>query len=404
MSITKPILLNETGQEIVNELREQNVLLNVMARKGLPETLTLRDILSIVRSGAAPKVFNPGDRIIVPWKDKSNSPATEYDAQIDVLGFGNVDTLHEEGIPGMFIGWHWAIPFSAQFDAREAFYVVPSGGLPAGTYHFNSIAWSKITAGNYQFTTTQAHIEGQQFMFRAEYVGIDGGFVGGFIDVYENATSTTVVASYEISSGNGGTKLGDLTAAGNANLNSIQRAMYGYNKHSHSSMRQFLNSDKAAGAWWIPQNPYDRPPTELATKHGFVSGFEPEFLEIIQPVKIRTALNTVVDDGSLEETYDTFFLPSLSQMHVKHQLDGEGEAFDYWKKVSQSKTPLEWHPNVYPQMRIFGIENKNSAQHVWLRSANRGCASDSWSEHPPGSFYSNAARGSRRVAPVCVIC
>lgn len=405
--VKKPIILDETGKEIVEVLHRQNLLLDVMASTAIESASSLKEIHNIVRSGNAAKVFNIGDQIIVPWTDKATGKT--YQVPLDVVHFGNVDVKHASNIPAMFLQWHYCTPFGVQFDAREAFYTVPSGGMTAGVYHFNvTSAWSHILVGSYQFTVTSPLEEGAQLVFRSAYVDVDSGFSGGFIDVYANGASNVVMYSYEISNGSGGTDLGNLVASGNENLWSLQSANYGYNRWSKSGIRQWLNSDAGIDAWWTQQSVYDRAPSELKTKHGFMSGFESDFLEILQPIKISTALNTVTDTGieedNLEDTFDTFFLPSLANENIVPQLAGEGDIFEYWKKASQSSSPLTQY-GTYPQMRTYGIDNINSPQLVRLRSAIRGYAGDTWSVTSSGNVnYGYGATTSRRCAPVCAVC
>lgn len=404
--VKKPVFLDETGKELVDVLHRQNLLLDVMANTAIESASTLKEIHNIVRSGNAAKVFNIGDQIIIPWTDKAAGKT--YQVPLDVVHFGNVDVMHKSGIPAMFLQWHYCTPFGVQFDAREAFFTVPSGGLTAGTYHFNvTTAWSHILVGSYQFTVPSALDEGAQFVFRAAYVDVDAGFSGGYIDVYANGASNEVLYSYEITNGSGGTDLGNLIAAGNEDLWSLQCANYGYNRWAKSGIRQWLNSDAGIDAWWTQQSIYDRAPNELKTKHGFMSGFESDFLEIVQPIKIITALNTVTDgsieDDSLEDTFDTFFLPALVNENINPQLAGEGDVFEYWLKVSQSATKLATG-HTYPQMRTYGIDNINTPQYVRLRSALRGYAPSTWLVGSSGSVANYFATTSFRCAPVCAVC
>lgn len=170
-------------------------------------------------------------------------------------------------------------------------------------------------------------------------------------------------------------------------------------------MRQWLNSDKPAGQWWTSQNKFDRVPEQHATKAGFMSGFEKEFLDCIQPIKVVTALNTVSDKaaGETEVTYDTFFLPSLEQMYITPQLAGEGDVWEYWKRASGMSTKMQqWQ--IYPQIRTYAIESHTSAQGVRLRSAYRDTACHTWYVNSSGYVYTNYAVNALRCAPVCVIC
>ena len=136
-----------------------------------------------------------------------------------------------------------------------------------------------------------------------------------------------------------------------------------------------------------------------------MSGFEKEFLNCIQPIKVVTALNTVSDkaDGETEVTYDTFFLPSLEQMYITPQLAGEGDVWEYWKRASGMSTKMQqWQ--TYPQIRTYAIESHTSAQHVRLRSAIRDYACHAWNVSSSGGVYGNYAVNALRCAPVCVIC
>lgn len=137
-----------------------------------------------------------------------------------------------------------------------------------------------------------------------------------------------------------------------------------------------------------------------------MSGFEKEFLDCIQPIKVVTALNTVSDkaDGETEVTYDTFFLPSLEQMYITPQLAGEGDVWEYWKRASGMSTKMQqW--KTYPQIRTYAIESHTSAQSVRLRSAYRDGACYAWSVGSSGYVgnYGGAVT-ALRCAPVCVIC
>lgn len=170
------------------------------------------------------------------------------------------------------------------------------------------------------------------------------------------------------------------------------------------------NSAKAAGQWWEPQHKWDRPPAELASKPGFLSGYSDDFLNAIKPVRVRTALNTVTDAavGTYEDTYDKIFLASLEQEFITPQASGiEGEAWDYWKQAVERSTPTPWyktfaeggHPITY------GIDGKTSAQSVRLRSASRGGANGTWLVSASGGVGSVIyAVYSNRFAPACVIC
>ena len=404
-NVTKPILLDETGQLMATYMAEQTKLLKVIAGSSISSSMSLDAIHRIVTEGAASEVFSIGDQIMIKWKDKENNN-TEYDVPLDIVHFGDVELQDGEIVPGMFLQWHYCSPFGVQFDAREAFYVVPAGGMAAGDYTFNvPTTWGKITAGDYTFSVDTDLPEGTQLYFNAAYVDVNTGLVGAIIKAYATPTSTEATGTYTIASGDTGTSLGQLKAAGDTNLNSIQCANYGFNDWGASGIRQFLNSGEAKTAWWTAQHKYDRPPSELATKAGFLTGFDDEFLATIKSVKVCTSKNTVNQDGSMTTTYDKIFLPALQQMHVTAQVEGEGDVWEYWKRVSGRSTPCgTGSSNVYPQMRTFAIENHSSAQNVRLRSAYRGYAYNTWNEYSFGYFGGSGATNSYRFAPACVMC
>ena len=312
-------------------------------------------------------------------------------------------------VPGMYIQWHFCSPFGVQFDAAEAFYYAETE-LAAGTYN--------IIVGDNWGTNCKKN---EQYQFTLSKPVPKGGQIAGFysmpdkapsewtVQTFTDAKSTTPIETVKPTAGSNGTNLGTMSFTGDGKLNSLQRVAYGYNRWSQSAIRQYLNSAKAAGQWWEPQHKWDRPPAELASKPGFLSGYSDDFLNAIKPVRVRTALNTVTDAavGTYEDTYDKIFLASLEQEFITPQASGiEGEAWDYWKQAVERSTPTPWyktfaeggHPITY------GIDGKTSAQYVRLRSAYRGYAYLTWHVNASGFVSNGSAVYSGRFAPACVIC
>lgn len=361
--------------------------------------MTWDEIHQIVEDGLAPEVFNIGDQIHVTWKDTQAN--VSYDVPMDVVHFEDVEVEGGQTKHGMFLQWHYASPFGVQFDSKEAFYVVDENGLPAGDYYFNvPTAWGSIEAGNYQFTVTDALAEGTQLVLSAS--NTNASLVGTNVLAYASPTSASAIGTYAISSGNTGTSLGKLQNAGDTNINGFQRAIYGYNRWGQSALRQFLNSSADKNAWWEAQNKYDRYPSELTTKDAFMKGLPSNFLNVVKKIKVNTALNTVMDDGSLEATYDKFFIPALEQFYVVPQTSGEGSYWEKWKRQSGASSPLA-QGGTYAQMITNGIDNTNTAQTVRLRSALRPNAYSTWYCYSSGNVSSGGAFGSYRFAPACCI-
>lgn len=378
------------------------------------DELTWAQIQAIVQSGHAQEWFQIGDQIEIKW----TKGTTEHTLQFDVVSFDNVLKYGESTpSPGMWLQSHYAMD-GVQFDQNEAFYVVPSGGLEAGTYYFTmGNAWGSnvVKDKNYQFTLTQNYAEGAQLQLGKSNSEIsalpDTAPSDWRVRTYPDAATTTPTETLELTEGTSGTFLGTLSSStlyGTSGLNNMQRSGYGYNRWSQSGMRQYLNSDAAANDWWVQQNPYDRPPTQLSTLAGFMAGFDSDFLAVLGKIKVTTALNTVSDSGigTTEDTYDTFFLPSLEQEYIVPQLaDVEGPYWPYWKERLDLSSPQETgSSNANANHIRYGYDAKTTALYCRLRSALRGYAGTTWTVSATGYANSNYATYAIRGCPACVIC
>ncbi len=423
--ITKPVLLDETGQNLLTkmdtlngEISRQNLLISkLVASSEADSVTTLNEIHEIVRSGEAPNVFSIGDQINVNYNDGTNN----YVLPFDIVHFGDVELQDGETVPGMFIQSHYAME-GVQFSQNNAFYVAPSGGLTPGNYYFTiGTNWGShcVSGKSYTFALTESYAEGDLLQ-----LGTATSEIGALPDTapsnwrvrtYKASGSTpasmaaTPTEIVSLSEGTTGTNLGTLSSStkyGTTGINNLQRSAYGYNRWSQSAMRQRLNSAAAAGAWWSAKNPYDRRPNELATLRGFMAGFDDAFLNIIQPVKVRTALNTLTDSdiGTYEDTYDTFFPASLEQEYIDPQLNNtEGTYWEYWKRRTGATSP-QAQGGTYPTRIRYAYNSRSSAQYCRLRSAYRGYACNTWRVGAFGLVVNYSATVSTRCAPACVIC
>ena len=309
----------------------------------------------------------------------------------------------------MTIQAHYAHPFGVQFSHQRAFLACPSG-LAAGTYYFTiESAWGDNIKANETvcFTTTQAVPTG----------GCVAGCYGAQntpkanwkVYTYDADRKTILDNALAVSGVANGTSLGIMklnTRSGN--LNSAQEMAYGWNRWKTSALRQYLNSSATKGNWWTPQDQWDIAPEQLSTKDGFLCGMPEELLAAIKPTRIVTYPNTVQDDttGSAPDvTYDKVFIPSLEQIYVNPQIQGEGDAWEYWKRVAGSTTSLSQFVT-YPQMITYAVENITSAQNIRLRSAYRGNAHSTWNVNQIGSisYGGHDSSSAFRFSPVCVIC
>lgn len=304
---------------------------------------------------------------------------------------------------------------SGHHSLRTNHYAMGQGTriIAAGTYYIEiGTTWGDkgycVAGKKYQFTLTKPVPAGGQL---AGFRGAPDQAPSTWkVYSYNSKTAVDAIETVPVTEGSSGTSLGVLKFGGDGKLNCLQRTAYGYNRWSQSAMRQWLNSDKGVGEWWTPQNDYDRCPDQLATKAGFLTGFDADFLEILRPTKVVTALNTVTDSTSsnsvepLETTYDKIYLPALEQMSIEPELAGEGPTWDYWKRASNMTTKMKkWQ--TYPQIRTFAIENHTSPQYVRLRSASRGNSCSAWCVNSSGyvSSYYHAVN-AYRCAPACDFC
>lgn len=181
---------------------------------------------------------------------------------------------------------------------------------------------------------------------------------------------------------------------------------YGYNRYRDSAQRQWLNSDAEAGAWWESTHYGDAAPSQLASRAGFMAGLDADFLEVIQPVKIQVATNTVTDGGVTDVMYDRFFLQSLDEVYGSPQAAGvEGAYFPYWKEITGLDAPNNGSSsNTNPARQIRRINAPTGgAATVRLRSSYRGYSHNQWYCYSTGYLGSYYASNSYASQPACVI-
>ena len=402
--ITSPVILDETGRRIATAVER-------IAIAQAPIDITdFEQIRQIVQLGLAQQYFKIGDQIVVQWSNGSST----YDMPWDVVSFGAATdgdgVVHNNA---MWLESHYALP-GVQFSGNNAFYV-PTAEMPIGTYYFTmGNSWgSNVVAGKiYEFTTTKKIPANGQLVLGTATSNTSGlpdtapanwrvrTFANGAqADPDEILTLTEVESS-------SGTDLGVLSSStkfSTSGINNMQRSAYGYNRWSVSAIRQWLNSSAGVGQWWTQKYAHDHRPDQLASMQGFEAGLPAEFISIVQPVKMTTALDTVsdVDIGTSEDTVDRFFLASLQQESCQPQVaDIEGAAWQYWiDRLGKTQAQYE----TLPAHIRYSISSHSSAQGVRVRSARRGGANGTWSVTSSGYVSGNGATGAYCPAPACVI-
>ena len=357
----------------------------------------------LVESGVAQHEFPVGTKIEDTWE---KAASTDVAAPWDVVHY-------DEG-GNMFLKWHYGLPDGIQYDAPEAIWYADADHLlTAGTYNIaigSAYGNGWVVGQAIQFTLNNDLVAGDQIFINCGTDYNNNPTNGRTWNVYAQG-STTSKDSGTTSNGTDGTNLGTIgnesAQKTNGLLNAISRVVYGSGRWSESAIRQYLNSTAAANAWWTPKNGWDRPPSQLSTMRGFLAGYSQDFLDILEPVPVVTALNTVEGFAdTTETTYDKIFLPALEQMYINPQLTGEGESWDYYKTLAQEAglTGKFQQYGTYPILITYQAGNTTSPVSVWLRSCLRGGASNAWFVYYTGNvnFY-GGAYFAYRGCPACKI-
>lgn len=402
MSVTVDLIRDSS---FTAKMDKQNALLEVMAAQSLEALMSdWTGLEQLASSGLFGDAYDIGTQFTDEWQDKANSQKYSYPLQLNHIG--SVELEDGETLENRpFLQAHFAHPFGVQFSHQRAFLRCPSG-LAAGTYYFTiESAWgTNVQAGDIVcFTTTIAVPAGGRI---SGCYGAPDQAKANWRIYTHSADGKTVLETITPTFTASGTDLGTMKASTrNGDLNSLQEMAYGWNRWKTSALRQYLNSDAGIGAWWTAQDEWDVAPTELTTKHGFLSGWDESFVNALKAVKVVTYPNTVQDDtggNTPDITYDRVFLPSLEQMYINPQKAGEGEFHEYWKRKSGRTTVMaQWQ--TYPQIITYAMENHTSAQGVRLRSAARGYAYSAWGVGSSGGVGGSGASGSFRFAPLVVL-
>ena len=406
--VTEPVYLDQTAKENGRKLDQMTAALLGMssslgviarAQTGVVEEMDYNGIKAVVAAGNAPAVFPTGTQLVNTYTDKDGKA---YDCPWDVVQPD--DTAEGESgttAPAMVLQMHYATLYDLQFSAYQAFFVVPDGGLVAGTYNINmGLDWGTNvkTGTSYQFTLTKNAPAGARLT--GFYNAPDTAPTSWKVYVYKDQQKSELLETCSVTAGSAGTNLGTFLAKENGDLNGLHPVGYGDNRWWKSAYRQYLNSDAAAGAWWQPQDKWDMKPDQADTLPGFLSGFSDDFKAALTRVKVVTYGNNVTDDGSAVVTYDKIFLPSLQEIYCSPQVSGEGTYWPYWKERTGAKTPQAlWQ--TYPLRITRDLAQRTVGRGVRLRSALRGDGGYAFYVYSSGGVGNWGAIGAYRCAPAC---
>ena len=382
-----------TRVRLGEELQTQQSAIDALI--GMVDLSDWQNVQKLVRAGLAAKALAVGDQLTC----RRGSDTLVW----DVLGLDvdvPADGIHTHTLT---LGLHDCYT-NLRFDAREALFALPEG-LGPNTYHFTVNAWPSYPADvgkTFRFTLTQDAPEGAQIVLDANW---NTPLAGTTARVYASPTATTPIETVTITEGGGGFALnpvgtGITMVDGDDNyVNAAGRAILGNSNYAQSSVRQYLNSDAAAGAVWTPKNVFDRAPDWAASTEGFLRGMDPAFLAVLGTVTKKTANSTAADGGAVTTSTEKVFLLSVSEVYGGDVVTGgEGAAYPYYSESSELSEP----GTAADGNREKQLNGVSAAW--WLRTARGNDPAQARYLTAAGVVGSSGAGSAMGIAPaVCVV-
>ena len=358
------VCTDATLQGILNVLLEENIYLQSIGqseRFALSDIQTMKDISD---AGTARQFFKIGDQIVIDYTDTDGNT---YEMPWDIVHIGDA-TLADGTIKhdAVYLQSHYATVESIQYDHQEnekateataqegVYYYVPNGTDSNG---YNVYKLLEIAAG-------------ETIDYTANPI------------VYHSAIKDP--SGYIV--------------------------RHGYNRESHSAIRQWLNSSAVKGQWWTAQHVGDVAPIQLNTVNGFMAGLPEAFTNCMKNLKITRALNTISepDKNIISESYNAkIFLPSIEQMYIEPQTTAglEGEAWDYYKQLAIGiglSGPFQ-QLQTYHILTSYTMNTQSMAQYVRTSSVSSDYSCYVWTVISRGYVNGVNASGTVTCRPACVI-
>ena len=407
MSLTQVPIINEQLNTL-NDLLEAhnhlqshlNAAVDLLASDKRAELASdLAEIAELVHNDELLEIMDYGDKMNLAWADGSNN----YTEGFNLCHVENATLEDGETIKVADFESHYVLPFDCVYDAPEAIYASASD-LAAGTYYFKIVndSWGGNTGKYVSFTLDETLTAGKQIRkksgaYNASISDCTLGIFTNGADLVGTALEFTVSDTEPAT----GTSLGQTD--GSADCNHWHCVVLGYNRWKYSAVRQFLNSTAAAGSWWTQQHKWDVKPSYADNKDGYLKGFDASLLDHMRITKVITSRNTVFNSGDTplggkDETYDRVFLASLEQMYITPQDSGEGDYWEYYKRLLGRTSPVSTGAT-YARLIKYDLAATTTARSRWLRSAYRGLAYDVWFVSTSGLVYDSGANYGSRLAP-----
>ena len=364
----------------------------------IPTTGSWAEFRNIVRLGYAPDIYPVGTILYDKWGDntKTAMQIVGYDKYFDptltAQGYTHSALLVEEKLDDVI-----------QFDAPEA-WLYAETAIPTGTYRFTIPNYDTSYGGNktYIFTSTADVPVGGQLTFTWSYNQLPTKVAG-----YTSNTAVNSLFNVNIAEWNGTDECVDLGTikismsspdSTYGKLNHIHRARYGSNNYLQSGIRQYLNSESAANAWWQPQTIFDRPVSNYNT-NGKLTKLDGDFVDVLATPAIKGVANNYFEYPSLDGT--TFTLNAQYDINDKIFLLSHTE-------VNLSATPtlgttLDYYVDATDTKRIKKRKSNDTATAWWLRTPNPSSGHNVRGVNSSGALNSNYANNSNGSAAACII-
>ena len=306
------------------------------------------------------------------------------------------DVVHHKtvnGSPRMVLLMHDVI-YDRMFDQKEALYYANSA-LPAGSYYFTvkNDAW-KASENDKAFYFTLANNLAAGGQLRANF-SYDATLNGKSISAYASGSSTSAAETVTLSETEiaGATNLGDTD--GTVDVNFFHRLVLGSNNYKESAIRQWINSNKAASAWWASTNKFDVIPS-YAAQPGLLHGMDKDFLDIIQETTVPCKTNNTFElsGWTLNTAYtvkDKFYLASRNELGYGTENVAEGSVWDLFDGA-QNVDKIK-----------YDISAKTTARYWWVRSPYPGDAGDVRLVNTSGALDNYRASVGGGAAAACEI-
>ena len=221
------------------------------------------------------------------------------------------------------------------------------------------------------------------------------------VQVFADAKSTTPLAQYAISSGDGDATV-NLGTWG-TELNHAHRNAYGSNNEEQSNLFQWLNASGLMSNVFVPKTKFDMMDSSYASLQGFLGGFPQDFLDCLGLCSVHNLTNDVYESPdstnakSSEYTHNAYFwLPSRKEIYGTNENtreDSESQ-FAYYAEVGTANADKLMYARGASSPTTYWLRTPYAGNAIFVRGCHTGDG---------GALSSSLAIDSYGVAPLAII-